>query len=117
MEKILKVLSDAKMTIATIGVIITSFIGAYQLASEYFVTKVYAMNMINDAQTQIHHLKRLNVQNTTMILELRMLKYEGKLERTGKLTPTEKREYDYLQKKIDALDTLNIKQDNLVPIK
>ena len=103
--KIFKAFNDAKMIIVTLAIICTSVIGGVQFITDTFVTKVAAQQMIKDTQTQITVLKNMSKNNTLMILELRLMKYELKLERSIKLTPTEKREYEYLKSKILIIDT------------
>lgn len=102
-ENLKRIISEAKYVIATIAVVFSSFVGGYQIVSEHFVTRAYADELVKDAQTQIKELKNLNIQNTIMILELRLISYDKKLEKGLILTPTEKREYKYLQEKVDKL--------------
>jgi len=112
----LKILSNAKMVIATITVIITSFIGAYQLAGEYFVTKAYAAGFEKNAQQQIHQLKKLTQQNTLMMFEFQALKYEDKMLSGQALTPTQQRQYDLIKKQLENLKQINPIADTPVPL-
>lgn len=106
LEKLIKVLTDAKGIIATIAIICTSLIGGYQVITDTFVTKAVAADMVKDAQTQIHELKQISQQNTSMIIELRLLKYEQKVEDGYSLSPTESREYDILKKRLETMNTV-----------
>lgn len=103
MDKFLKILGDAKYVIATIALITTSLIGGVKLMSDYFVTKAFADNLTNDVQSQIQQLKSLNKSNTIMIIQLRLLRFEQKMESGNELTPSEKREYKILTKKLEKL--------------
>lgn len=104
-NKTKEVLSNAKYVIATIGVIISSLIGAYELTTEYFVTQSYAAELERHTYKQLQELKSLNQQNTIMILELRLLGYEDKMSK-GPLSPTDKRTYDYLKNQLEKIKVL-----------
>ena len=104
-KKIIQILNNAKMTIGTIAIIGTSMIGGYNFVSEYFVTKTYAIELEKSTYSQINELKNMTKQNTGMIIELRMIKYEMKIEKNQKLTPTEQREYDLLKAQLSTMIT------------
>lgn len=104
MQKFLELLNNAKLIIGTLIIVITSLIGAYNFTTEVFVTKAYAEDIVKNTQTQIQELKELNKTNTVMILELRLMKFEDKMNSGKELTATEKRQYEFIKKKIEKLN-------------
>lgn len=103
MEKFLTILGEAKYVITTIILIVTSFVGGIKLMSDYFVTKSYADTQINDIKSQLIGAMNLSKTNTILIYQLRLSKFEDKMESGKKLSPSEQRQYDILKKQLEKL--------------
>lgn len=82
--------------------------GLYFVASEHFVTKLYAEDLeknyniqINEMMEQTRELKQQTKSTSRMVVELQMIRLETKIGRDENLTPTEKRQYEHLKKQYD----------------
>jgi len=92
-----KIIAEAKMIITTISFMVASVIGGYQIVTRYFVTKVYAKEMILSVTKQIDELKEQTLVNRHILTEMRLIRLESKLSRGEVLTPTEVRIYEKLK--------------------
>jgi len=97
-NNIKKIITEAKLVISTIAFIIAALIGSYNIVTKYFVTKLYAKELISDVTNQLTELKKQTKQNHRLIIEMRMIRIENKIANGGKLTPTEARVYKNLLK-------------------
>lgn len=88
---------NAKMVVATISFMFASVIGGYQVITEYFVTKSYAQELLNNVHHDIDELKKQTKSNQKTLIEMSMMRIENKMARGEKLTPTETRVYEELK--------------------
>lgn len=102
MGRIMELLREAKMVLLVIGAIAAALLGGYEIAGEYFVTKSFAQGLRRDTSEQVRGLMVLSQQNTAMIMELRLLRYEGMIERGRKLSPTQTRIYGTLKSRLQS---------------
>jgi len=95
-DKIKKIVTEAKLILSSIALVITAIVGGYNVVTEYFVTKAYAKEMISDVSNQLTELKKQTIQNHKLIVEMRLIRIENKVANGNKLTPTESRIYNKL---------------------
>jgi len=98
------IVADAKIVIATGSIILAAGTGAYTIAGEYFVTKVYADELVSKVNNDLRELKKQTSTNKKILTEMRMIRIESKMGRGETLTPTEKRVYEHLKKEFDLYD-------------
>lgn len=96
MKSLIELASNAKIIIGTISIIIASLIGAYTVITEHFVTTAYAKELENNFQQAIESLQQQTSQNKILIIEMKLVDYERKIQEDKTLTPTEKRQYERL---------------------
>ena len=97
-DKINVTMKEAKMVVITISFIVASFTGAYTIVSEYFVTKIYATELVREVENKLSELKKQTADNKKILIEMRMIRMEEKISRGETLTPTEQRVYNKLKK-------------------
>ena len=97
-DKTKKSIEQLKMTITTALLFITTITGGYTVVSKYFVTKVYANELVANINQRVNELEEQTRTNKEILLEMRMIRLENKMYQSKKLTPTEQRVYDSLKK-------------------
>jgi len=99
-------MTNAKKILATGIFLIASLVGGYNILTEHFVTRVYADNLVtqvkSDFKKEMRELKKQSKSNTSMLVEMRMIRLENKVSNGGILTATEQRVYDKLKRQYEA---------------
>lgn len=99
---------NAKKTLASGLFIIAAMVGGWELITANFVTKAYAEEMVGTAvggiSKEVHELKKQSKAQSSMLVEMRMIRMEGKIQNGGTLTPTEQRVYDKLKRLYEAVE-------------
>ena len=75
-DKINIAMKEAKMVVITISFIVASFTGAYTIVSEYFVTKIYANELVREVENKLSELKKQTADNKKILIEMRMIRME-----------------------------------------
>jgi len=104
--KVTKAVAEAKLIIVTISFIIASITGAYTIASEYFVTRVYADSLLKKVKDDLKELKIQTKTNRKILTEMQMIRLEAKIGRGETLTPTEQRVYEQLKKSYEKINKI-----------
>ena len=109
MNKLLTLISEAKLILGSISIVIAALIGSYNIVTDYFVTKAYAKEMESSLKQMIRSQSLQTQQNSVMLMELKLSDYEKRLSKGERLTPTETRQYNRLLKVYDkTLDQTHI---------
>lgn len=103
-EVVSKTYASAKNIVLGISFVVATFTGAYTIVSEYFVTKVYATEMVQEVKDELTELKKQTSSNKKILIEMRLIRIESKIAREEKLTPTEARVYEKLKKDYEKLN-------------
>jgi len=95
----------AKIGVVSIVLGLFTLVGGYISVTEVFVTKAHAKEMVSEVKQELSkELRELKIQtkaNKSILVEMQMIRIENKIARDEKLTPTEKRVYQKLQKQYE----------------
>ncbi len=101
MERLTTWLNQAKMVLTVGAMVVSMLVGAYHIATDHFLTRADAEAKFQQLEQKTDQLKKAALTNTLMIYEMKVIQYEKKIETGENLTPTEKRQYERLKKKLD----------------
>jgi hypothetical protein len=101
-NQFVNMLNNAKTLITGVVILVTSVIGGYNLAGEYFITKAHAAELISEVSKELNELKKQTKDNKRILTEMRLIRIENKIYNNEKLTPTEDRIYQKLKKEYET---------------
>lgn len=107
-----KTFIQAKKIVGSVLLSIAAIIGAYEVFVNTYVTRVYADDLVVNVKKELRRefkskMDELQEQTKSIdhtLVEMRMIRIEGKIQRGETLTPTEQRVYDKLKRRYEAIE-------------